>query len=103
MQDFVAFLEDDFSTPEALTVVFEMHSWINSGIDDEAFSLEEKKALIGLMESWNEVLNIYDFSLLEENDNIPENIIKLAEARMLAKSLKNWAEADKIRDEITTE
>ena len=26
MQDFVAFLEDDFSTPEALAVVFEMHS-----------------------------------------------------------------------------
>lgn len=56
MQDFVAFLEDDFGMPEVLTIVFELHSWINSGIDEELFSLEEKKALIGLMQSWDEVL-----------------------------------------------
>lgn len=103
MQDFVAFLEDDFATPEALTVVFEMQSWINSGIDDEIFSLEEKKALIGLMQSWDEVLAIYDFSLLEDKNDIPEHILKLAEARILAKNIKNWAEADKIRDEIAAE
>lgn len=102
MQDFVAFLEDDFATPEALTIVFEMHSWINSGIDEENFSLEEKKALIGLMQSWDEVLGIYDFSLLEKENDIPENILKLAEARILAKNIKNWTEADKIRDEITS-
>lgn len=103
MQDFVAFLEDDFATPEALTVVFEMHSWINSSIDNEAFSLEEKKAIIGLMQAWDEVLAIYDFSLLEAKNDIPEHILKLAEARILAKNIKNWAEADKIRDEITAE
>ena len=101
MQDFVAFLEDDFSTPEALTVVFEMHSWINSGIDENLFSLEEKKALVGLMKTWDEVLGIYDFSLLDNKNDIPENIIKLAEARKMEKDLKNWSEADKIRDEIT--
>lgn len=101
MQDFVAALEDDFSTPEALTVVFEMHSWINSWIDQEAFSLEEKKALIDLMRSWDEVLGIYDFSLLENSTEIPENILKLAEARIFAKNIKNWTEADAIRDEIT--
>lgn len=103
MQDFVTALEDDFATPEALTIVFELHSWINSGIDEEIFSLEEKKALIGLIQSWNEVLGIYDFELLEEKNNFPEHIRKLAEARIAAKNIKNWEEADKIRDEITAE
>lgn len=101
MQDFVACLEDDFSTSEAMAVVFDLHSWINTGIDDAAFSVEEKKALISLMHSWDEVLGIYDFSLLEIVNTIPESIRKLAEARMLAKWLKHWEEADAIRDEIT--
>lgn len=102
MQDFVSFLEDDFSTPEALTVVFEMHSWINSGIDDNAFSLEEKKALIGLMKSFDEVLAIYDFSLLETKDEIPDDIMELAMKRRNAKLEKNWIEADSIRDRIVS-
>lgn len=102
MQDFVSFLEDDFSTPEALTVVFEMHSWINSGIDDNAFSLEEKKALIGLMKSFDEVLAIYDFSLLELKDEIPDDIMELAMKRRNAKLEKNWIEADSIRDRIVS-
>lgn len=80
--------------------MFDMHSWINSGIDNTLFSLEEKKALIGLMESWNEVIGIYNFDLLHEVSDIPEHITKLAMARVAAKSIKNWAEADKIRDEI---
>lgn len=65
--------------------MFDMHSWINAGIDENNFSLEEKKALIGLMESWNEVIGIYNFDLLTEKNNIPEEIMKLAEARIMAK------------------
>ena len=53
------------------------------------------------MKTWDEVLGIYDFSLLDNKNDIPENIKKLAEARKMAKDLKNWSEADKIRDEIT--
>lgn len=100
MQDFVAFLEDDFSMPEAMTVIFEMHSWINSAIDDEAFSLEEKKAIISLMKNFNEVLALYDFSVTEDHKNTPESIKNLAELRIQAKAEKNWEKADKIRDEI---
>ena len=65
MQDFIEKLEDDFDTNSAMTIVFEYQSYINSGIDDELFSLEEAKSLVDLMRSWNEVIGILDFLLLE--------------------------------------
>jgi cysteinyl-tRNA synthetase len=96
MQDFIERLENDFDTVSAMTVVFEYQSYINTGIDEEAFSLEEAKSLRGLLESWNEVLGILDFSILE-NTKIPEDIEKLARDRCDAKNEKNWKKADEIR------
>ncbi|MDD2693997.1 MAG: cysteine--tRNA ligase [Candidatus Gracilibacteria bacterium] len=102
MQEFIEKLENDFDTVSAMTIVFEFQSYINSGIDDELFSLEETKSLISLLESWNEVLAILDFSLLESNIAIPKEIEALAVARTEAKMAKNWAEADNLRDELTS-
>ena len=65
MQAFIEKLEDDIDTVGAMTVVFEFQSYVNSGIDDEVFSLEEAKSLVDIMRSWDAVLGIFDFSLLE--------------------------------------
>lgn len=102
MQEFVEKLENDFDTVSAMTTVFEFQSYINSGIDDALFSREEVKSLIDLMKSWDEVLALLDFSLLESNEQIPQEIEVLAIARAEAKLQKNWAEADKLRDELTS-
>jgi cysteinyl-tRNA synthetase len=102
MQDFIEQLEDDFDTVSAMTIVFEFQSYVNSGIDDGLFSLEEAKSLVDLMQSWDEVIGILDFSLLEDTKEIPGEITKLALDRLDAKIAKNWWEADRIRDELTT-
>jgi cysteinyl-tRNA synthetase len=101
MQEFVEKLENDFDTNSAMTIVFEFQSYINSAIDEDLFSLDEAKSVIDLLKSWNEVIAILDFSLLE-NESIPKEIEALAVARTEAKSQKNWAEADKIRDELAS-
>ena len=90
-------LEDDFDTNSAMTLVFEYQSYINTGIDESLFSHEETKSLIDLLKGWQEVIGIFDFSLLESTD-VPEDIRALAESRQQAKKNKNWAQADKIRD-----
>lgn len=100
MQEFIEKLENDFDTVSAMTVVFEYQGYINSGIDDESFSLEEAKSLIDLLKSWDEVLWLLDFSLLESKREIPDEITKLALDRVDAKIAKNWWEADRIRDEL---
>lgn len=99
MQEFVEKLENDFDTVSVMTIVFEFQGYVNSGIDDESFSLEEAKSIVDIMKSWNEVLGILDFSLLE-SESLPEDIQKLALDRYDAKMAKNWAEADRIRDEL---
>lgn len=98
MQDFIEKIEDDFNTLDAMTIIFEFQSYVNSGIDDELFSLEEARSLIDLLRSWNEVVAIFDFSLLENTEIIPEEITKLALDRLDAKLAKDWKEADRIRD-----
>jgi len=100
MQDFIEKLENDFDTLGAMTIVFEFQRYVNSGIDDEAFSFEEAKSLIDILRSWDEVVAIFDFSLLENTETIPESIFDLAKQRIVAKFEKNWGEADKIRDEL---
>jgi cysteinyl-tRNA synthetase len=90
MQDFIEALEDDFDTVTAMTIVFEYQSYINSGIDDTLFSLEEAKSLIDLMQSWDSVIGILDFSLLED-DITPPDIQSLLDERALAKSVKDYA------------
>jgi len=101
MQEFVEKLENDFDTNSAMTVIFEFQSYVNSGIDGTVFSLEETKSLIDILRSWNEVIAILDFSLLEQ-ESLPKEIEALAVARYEAKLQKNWTEADKIRDELAS-
>lgn len=99
MQEFIEKLENDFDTVSVMTIVFEFQGYVNSGVDEESFSLEEAKSLRDILKSWNEVLGILDFSLLE-SESLPEDIQKLALDRYDAKIAKNWAEADRIRDEL---
>ena len=102
MQEFVDRLEDDFDTNSAMTIIFEYQSYINRGIDEQVFRMEEMKSLIDLMKSWDQVIAILDFSLLENTEIIPREIEVLGIARTEAKIQKNWVEADKIRDELTS-
>lgn len=100
MQEFIERLEDDFDTLGAMTIVYEYQTYINSGIDDELFSLEEVKSMIDFMRTWNEVIAIFDFDLLDSTEIVPKEIIALLAERNEAKINKNYAAADRIRDEL---
>jgi len=101
MQEFVRLLEDDFNTPEALSLFFWLNKFVNSNIRDELLSLDEIKSLLDLYKTFNEVLAIMDFDILEENIEILPEALKKLEDRNKAKSEKNYKLADKLRDELT--
>lgn len=83
---------DDLSTPKALVLIREL-------IKDENISSKEK---ISTIKKYDEILwlNLLDFSDLEKEIEIPDEIKKLAEKRAQAKKDRNFELADKIRDEI---
>ena len=99
VQAYIERLEDDIGTPEALTIVFDCIGFINSGIDSNSFSLEEKNAILDLLHSFDSVLGLFDFSLLQSTD-IPQEVEVLLMKRNQAKSQKDYPLADSLRDQI---
>ena len=92
---FKAAMDDDFNTPEAISVLFELaaeanrsKSWQRSGL------LRALGAILGLLE--------HDATEFLQGHSGPgeEEIQRQIEARSAAKKAKNYAEADRIRKEL---
>jgi cysteinyl-tRNA synthetase len=75
---FEAALEDDFNTPEALAL---MHGWRDH-------------------ELLRRGLDVFGLASLAEEEAAPSELVALAEQRQAARAGKDFAEADRLRDEI---
>jgi cysteinyl-tRNA synthetase len=85
-------LNDDLNTPAALGGIF-------TGLR-EASALTGKDAAAALA-GFNRVLRALGLTLPEVAEvEIPETIRALAETRWQARLAKNWAESDRLRDEL---
>lgn len=100
IQEFVLKLEDDFNMVEAFAIFFEYIKFVNTLITDENTCLWEAKAMMWLFETFNEVFSIINFDF--EDEKISENILKIFEERNLAKKNKDFASADRLRDELSS-
>ena len=80
---FVDALEDDFNTPAALAI---MHDWARAG------------ALAELRRG----LDVFGLGSLAERRTAPPEVAALADARVAARSEREFAEADRLRAEIAT-
>lgn len=100
LQEYVRNLEDDFNIPEALAVFFTFLKYVNTWIRNNEFALEELNSIIEMFKTFNQVLWIFDFQILDEEIEIPEKILKKLESRNKAKKDKDFELADKLRDEI---
>ncbi|MDD5097078.1 MAG: cysteine--tRNA ligase, partial [Candidatus Omnitrophica bacterium] len=93
---FLAALDDDFNTPEALACVFELVNMANKHIGEASFVLSAQAAL-------KEMLKVLGITLSpgKSKTGIGEAEIKQAiQNRMDAKRNKDYALADKIRKEL---
>lgn len=100
IQEYVRCIEDDIGTPEALAVVFDFLSFVNSKIDEGSLSLEEVNAIKDMFRSFDQVLGLFDFSILEDEVSAPEEVLALLVGRNAAKAAKDYALADSLRDQI---
>ncbi len=87
-QDFESRIADDLAMPEVMALVWKLVK------DGEVKDVDKKATLL----DFDRVLGL-GLDRVEEVV-IPEEVSKLAEARLKAKSDKNWSEADRLRDEI---
>lgn len=101
-------MDDDLNTAKALGVVFDLVRALNRAA--AAGDLQETAGCYAVLKIMGDELALWqrepkDFfaavDALKESDITPEKIEKLIIARTEARSAKNWAEADRIRDELT--
>ncbi|MFY8349032.1 cysteine--tRNA ligase [Pseudoalteromonas sp. SSM20] len=100
---FNAAMNDDFNTPEALPVIFELAKEINRLKDEDA---NQAGQLAFILKTLGEILGIAQqdpesFLQGEQDDNEVIEIEALILQRNQARADKNWALADEARDKLT--
>lgn len=99
--EFIKVMDDDFNTADGISVIFTMARDMNSATAGDknptrAFAVK----CLEIFDELSEVLGIpYGKTEGGANDEDAE-IDALVEARQAARKSKNWAEADRIRDEL---
>lgn len=98
---FTLAMDDDFNTPEALSVLFELAKELNKETD-----LERKSNVAGVLIKLGEVLGILQseaetFLKGEQADDEVAQIEALIAKRNQARAEKDWSAADEARDALT--
>ena len=83
-------MDDDFNTANGVTVLFDMAKWINSGNYDQT-----------VKDAFEKMLQV--FGIVFEEEVLDEDIEKLIEERQAARANKDFATADRIRDELAAQ
>jgi len=98
--EFTKAMDDDFNTARAISVLFELSKYIKN----EKNPYEKRKEAALLMYELGQVLGFFkniEKKLLTDINNLSERLINLLiEYRNHFKKEKNWAMADKIRDDL---
>jgi cysteinyl-tRNA synthetase len=95
--NFIAALEDDLNTADALTAVFELVRELNIMASDKNASKEQLS--LG-KQTFEELTGVLGLLYERQEDEIPQEVRELAQQRAAARKAKDFAEADRLRDEI---
>ncbi len=95
---FEAAMDEDLNTADAVTALFELARDLNKMSTDSTVSKEQLLMGAELFDTMTEILGIlYN---RKKADDVPAEIKSLAEKRAAARKAKDFALADKLRDEI---
>ena len=97
---FIKVMDDDLNTADAISAVFELVKDINTSVITDEPSKELVEYATKLFDELTGVLGlVYN----RKTENLDDEIEKLIEARTQARKDRNWAEADRIRDELKSQ
>ena len=96
-EQFIKVMDDDLNTADAISAVFELVKDINTKVITDAPCKELVEYATKLFDELTGVLGlVYN----RKTESLDDEIEKLIEARTQARKDRNWAEADRIRDEL---
>ena len=96
-EQFIAAMDDDLNTADAIASIFELVRDINTNVVGKAPS----KALVeGAIAMFDELTGVLGLVYNRKTETLDSDVEALIEARTNARKEKNWAEADRIRDQL---
>lgn len=98
-EQFISAMEDDLNTADAISYIFELVRDLNTMSANAETSKEQLQKGAELFDTLTDILGIvYN---RKKQDEIPQEILDLAEQRKLARKDKNFALADELRSKIS--
>ena len=96
-EQFITAMDDDLNTADAISAIFQLVKDINTTVIADAPAKELVELATTLFDELTGVLGlVYN----RKTENLDDEIEKMIEARTQARKDRNWAEADRIRDEL---
>jgi cysteinyl-tRNA synthetase len=97
-QRFVEAMDDDFNTAGGIAVLFDLVREINTRVTPEA-SADLADGALGLLKEIAGVLGLLE-QMPAGAEDLDAEIQALVDARQAARKAKNWAESDRLRDQL---
>ncbi len=98
LAEFTEAVNDDLNLPRAFAAVFDLVRQTNGAA--ATMTKEESDAVLGVFKRMDEVLGVIFFENEKKQEEVPAEVKALLDARAEARKSKNWAESDRLRDEI---
>ena len=98
-QQFGEALADDLNVSEAFAAVFGLLREANRILDDDSCTTGDAEAVMAQFRDFNRVLEVFDFEAAA-GDDVPADIMAMAEKRQQARKSKDFATADAMRDQL---
>ena len=96
-EQFISAMDDDLNTADAIASIFELVRDINTIVVGKTPS----KALVeGAIAMFDELTGVLGLVYNRKTETLDSDVEALIEARTNARKEKNWAEADRIRDQL---
>ncbi len=96
-EQFITAMDDDLNTADGLSAVFELVKDINTKILDKNIS---KKICMSAAEIFDELCGVLGILYNRKSNDLDAEIEALIAKRQKARANKDWAAADKIRDDL---
>ncbi len=100
-QRFIAKMDDDFNTADGIAVIFELARELNTKVGETASTGLATGAHALLIELANVLGLLEQLPLTDQSGHLDQEIQALVDARQAARKAKNWAESDRLRDQLS--
>ncbi|MBM3257621.1 MAG: cysteine--tRNA ligase [Candidatus Nealsonbacteria bacterium] len=91
-------MEDDFNTPKAIALIFNLISKGNTLIGQNKLTMTEAREILNFLKEIDKVFNF--IFRIKAKDKIPSSVLSLVNLREKQREKNNWQKADEIRKKI---